>query len=210
MGSLTFLDADLSILGSVSLTIFVSQRACICGEGSLFCFGILVASLVFNGKLEEGVLIPATDSPVIFVSSNLGGNNSFLCSQAHNKIVSASFTVVFLIASFTVFASSGVILAPLFSSDFIAILVIPYFSRAKATILGLVTINHAIAPRGQVAAAPTVIAHNCLAILPVFIEEIACTSSNAFNALTFCQIQGRSSSSLLSFTSFPFPTILAT
>lgn len=136
--------------------------------------------------------------------------SSFLCSQAHNKKVETSLLGTASTACFTFTASSGVILAPFLSNAWIAFLAIPYFSRAKATILGLVAMNHAIAPNQGTTVLPRATPDNCLMILPVFIDEIACTSSNAFNALTFCPIHGSNSSSLSSFISFPFPTMLAT
>jgi hypothetical protein len=92
----------------------------------------------------------------------------------------------------------------------IAFFAIQYFSSTKATTFGLVAINQAIAPIGHPAALPVVIAPSCRTILPVFIEDIACTSSNAFNARTLLPIQGNNCSSLSSFISFHFPTIFAT
>lgn len=136
--------------------------------------------------------------------------SSFLCSQAHNKKVETSSVGTASTACFTFTASSGVILAPFFSNSFIAFLAIPYFSRANATILGLVATNQATSHTGHHRVLHVITPPNCLAMLPVFIEDIACTSSNAFNARTFCPIHGSNSSSLSSFISLPFPTMLAT
>ena len=160
--------------------------------------------------MEEGVGLFPSDIRLIILSPALGGISNFLCSQAHNKKVATSLLGTESTACFTFIASSGVILAPFLSIAWIAFLAIPYFSRAKATRLGLVATNHATSQTGHPSVLPVTIPPNCLAMLPVFIEEIAWTSSNAFNALTLSPIHGRSFSNLSSFISFPLPIIFAT
>lgn len=163
-----------------------------------------------DGEVEEGVGLSDFARRWTILSPCFGGMISFLCSQAHNKKVDIASFGVASTACLTFTASSGVILAPFFSNSWIAFLAIPYFSRAKATRLGLVATNQATNQIGHPRVLPVIIPPNCLATLPVFIDDIACTSSNDFNALTFCHIHGRSCSSLSSFTSLPFPTILET